>query len=117
GCALLFLVSGEAAPAQGRRVLPGHVPPEAARMVPFDLLPASERLNLAISLPLRNQAALETLLHELYAPASTNFDQCLTPEKFTETFGATEQDYQAVADFAVSHGLKITVKHPNRLVL
>ncbi|MEY2427778.1 MAG: hypothetical protein QOJ40_663, partial [Verrucomicrobiota bacterium] len=117
GCALLFLVSGEAAPAQGRRVLPGHVPPEAARMVPFDLLPASERLNLAISLPLRNQAALETLLHELYDPASTNFHQWLIPEKFAENFGATEQDYQAVADFAVSKGLKITVKHPNRLVL
>jgi hypothetical protein len=94
-----------------------HVPPAAARLTPVGNLPGSQRLNLAIGLPLRNQQELDTLLQQLYNPASPNYHRYLTPEEFTARFGPTEKDYQAVMDFAKSNGLAVTATHPNRVVL
>jgi hypothetical protein len=74
-------------------------------------------LNLAIGLPLRNQQELDTLLQQLYDPASPNYRRYLTPEEFTQRFGPAEKDYQAVMDFAKSNGLTVTGTHPNRVVL
>ena len=54
-------------------MLHGHVPPAIARFhfQPINRLPATNHLNLAIGLPLRNQEALDKLLAEIYDPAST----------------------------------------------
>ena len=84
--------------AAERQVLHGHVPAAVARfnLQPTGQLPATKSLHLAIGLPLRNQAALDDLLQQLYDPASPNYHQFLTPEQFTARFGPTEQDYQAV---------------------
>ena len=74
-------------------------------------------MNLAIGLPLRNQEALTNLLQQIYDPASPNFHHYLTPEEFTAQFGPTEQDYQAVIDFARANGLTVIGTHPNRMLL
>jgi len=94
-----------------------HVPTAAARLTPVGHLTASHRLNLAIGLPLRNQQQLDALLQQLYDPASPNYRRYLAPEEFTEQFGPTETDYQALMDFAKSYGLTVTATHPNRVVL
>ncbi|MGA2138690.1 MAG: protease pro-enzyme activation domain-containing protein [Verrucomicrobiia bacterium] len=104
------------AQAQQRRTLPSHVP-ASAHGQPVDRLPGSTRLNLAIGLPLRNQEALTKLLQQIYDPGSPQYRQYLTPEQFTEKFGPTEQDYQAVIDFANRSGFRITATHPNRVLL
>ena len=106
-----------AAAAERQKLKGGHVPAAVARLAPVGGLPGSQRLNLAIGLPLRNQAELDTLLQQLYDPASPNYHRYLTPEQFTERFGPTEQDYQALMDFAKANGLTVTVTHPNRVVL
>ena len=80
-------------------------------------LPGSQRLGLAITLRLRNQEELVTLLHDLYDPTSPNDRHFLTVEEFTERFGPTEEDYEAVANFARSNGLAVTHTAANRLVL
>ena len=95
----------------------GHIPAALTRLTPIGILPASHRLNLAISLPLRNEQELDALLQQLYDTASPNYRRYLTPEQFTQRFGPTEQDYQALMDFAKSNGLTVTVTHPNRVVL
>ena len=97
----------------------GHLPEAVARfhLQPAGRLSATQHLNLAIGLPLRNQEALDHLLQQLYDPASPRFHQYLTPEQFTERFGPTEQDYQAVIDFAEANGLTVTGTHPNRVVV
>jgi hypothetical protein len=110
----LPLASG-AAPSQ--KLIIGHVPATLARSQPIGRLPATNQLRLAIGLPLRDPAGLQTFLAQLYDPASPNFRQYLTPEEFTARFAPTEQDYQAVKDFAKSNGLTVTVTHPNRVVL
>ena len=68
-------------------------------------------------MPLRNQEALGNLLHDLYDPASPKYRQYLTPEQFTEQFGPTKDDYEAVINFAEANGLKVTITHPNRVLL
>ena len=105
--------------AAGRQVLHGHVPAAVARfnLQPTGQLPATKSLHLAIGLPLRNQAALTDLIQQLYDPASPNYHQYLTPKQFTEQFGPTEQDYQAVKDFARTNGLTVTATYGNRLLL
>ena len=105
--------------AEGQRARVGsiHVPAAAAQLAPAGQPPGTRRLNLAIGLPLRNTAELDRLLQQLYDPASPNYHRYLTPEQFTQRFGPTEQDYQALMDFAKANGLTVTVTHPNRVVL
>jgi uncharacterized repeat protein (TIGR03803 family) len=115
----MLLVFTRVSPAAERQVLRGHVPEAIARLNlrPVGRLPATKRLNLAIGLPLRNTNALNKLLQDLYDPASPQFRSYLTPEQFTERFGPTQQDYDAVVQFTKRHGLDITVTHPNRVLL
>src|SRR5438045_2203028 len=112
---LPFLTTAQ--PAARQPLPPRHLPPPALALRPLDRLPTTNRLNLAIGLPLRNQAALHSLLQQLYDPVSTNYHHYLTPEQFTERFGPTEQDYRTVRNFARANGLKVTTEHPNRLLL
>ncbi len=118
GLGLLLLV-GSAHPvfAAGRQVLYGHIPAVVSGLQPLGHLPGTNRLQLAIGLPLRNEPALDELLRQIYDPASPNFRHYLTPQQSTERFGPTEQDYQAVIDFVKANGLKVTARHDNRLLL
>ncbi|MEI6676229.1 MAG: protease pro-enzyme activation domain-containing protein, partial [Verrucomicrobiota bacterium] len=97
--------------------LHGHVPAAVPALQPVERLPATQRVQLAIGLPLRNPDALKSLIADLYNPASPSYRQYLTPAQFAERFGSTANDYQAVMDFAQANGLTITMTHPNRLVL
>jgi hypothetical protein len=100
-----------------RQRLHGHIPEAVSHLQPMGRFPGTNRLNLAIGLPLRNEEALDNLLQQIYDPASPNYRQYLTPEKFTEMFGPTEQDYQAVIDFAKTNGLTVTGMSANRVLL
>ena len=105
--------------ANDRRVLRGHVPPVVAKrnLRPVGRLPATNRLYLAIGLPLRNTNDLARLLRETYDPASPQFRHYLTLEQFTERFGPSPEDYEALKRFAVQHGLQVAATHPNRVIL
>jgi len=118
GVALLLGATYPGAAAE-RQALHGHVPAAVARfhLEPTGEMPATKDIKLAIGLPLRNEAALDDLLRQIYDPASPKFHQYLTPEQFTAQFGPTAQDYQAVIDFAQASGLTVTGMHRNRVVL
>ena len=79
-------------------------------------LPSTTSLNLALGLPLRDQAALTGLLKEIYDPASPSYRHYFTPEQFDERFGPTEADYHAVIGFAKAHNLAVTGTHPNHIL-
>jgi hypothetical protein len=115
---LLFcLTLAAGAQAVQTQSLPGHVPAAVAGLTPLGRLPATHVLLLAIGLPLRNKAELTNLLQSIYDPASPAYHHYLTPAQFAETFGPTEEDYQAVAAFAKTSGLTVTATHSNRVVL
>jgi hypothetical protein len=99
------------------QVIQGQAPPGIATLTPTGNLAATQQLNLAISLPLRNTSELTNLLQQLYDPASTNYHHYLTPAQFTEKFGPSVEDYQKVIAFAQAHSLAVTYEHSNRVIL
>ncbi len=103
--------------AGGQQALHGHIPAAVVALKPMGRLAGTNRLDLAIGLPLRNGDKLAQLLRQISDPVSPNFRHYLTPAQFTEQFGPTEEDYEAVAAFATAHGLKVSVRHPNRMLL
>lgn len=99
------------------QVLHGHVRPVTRKLAPLHRMDAATTLDLSIALPLRNPDKLTNLLQEMYHPGGTNYRHFLTPEEFTAAFGPTPEDYQAVVDFAATHGLTVTKTHPNRTLV
>ncbi len=114
---LFFLWCAASAQEAGRQTLNGHIPDAITALQPMGRLAGTNRLNLAVSLPLRNGDKLSQLLKEITDPASPNFRHYLTPAQFAEQFGPCEADYQAVIAFARAHGLAVTSTHPNRMLL
>ncbi len=115
--ALFGATSDLAGPATGMKVLPLHVPAAAVHSKATGILPPTERLRLAVGLPLRDARGLDEFLAQVYDPASPNYRRFLTPEGFTERFGPIAEDYQAVVEFAQTNGLIVAATHGNRLLL
>ena len=97
--------------------LHGHVPSVVSHLTALSRVNATNRLHLAIGLPLRNQDAVDSLLQQINDPASPNYHHYLTPEEFAAHFGPTEQDYQAVKDFIRAKGLTVSRADGNRMLL
>ena len=70
-------------------------------------LPSDQIMNLDVVLALRDQAGLDLFLKELYDPASPSYRHFLTVAEFTERFGPTQQDYDAVVRFAKASGFAV----------
>jgi subtilase family serine protease len=70
-------------------------------------LPETQPMRIDIVLPLRDQAGLDSFLHELYDPSSPSYRHFLTVQEFTAKFGPTQQDYDAVVGYAKAHGLAV----------
>ncbi|MBW8864697.1 MAG: hypothetical protein JF609_07200 [Verrucomicrobia bacterium] len=102
---------------KGRTDMRGHVPPAVSRLAARGHLPSTNDLALAISLPLRDEPALDEFIRQLHDPAGTNFHKFITPPEFAERFGPADQDYRAIIAFARSNGLSVTETFTNRLVL
>jgi subtilase family serine protease len=98
--------------------LAGHIPAKAVANARFlGGLPGNTPISLAFVLPLRNQADLADLLKRLYDPTDPLYGHYLTPQEFTDRFGPTQDDYDAVAGYASGLGFTVTGKHPNRTLL
>jgi len=78
-------------------------------------LPAGQPMRLVLVLPHRNQAALDNLLKDLYDPSSASYRRFLTVEEFTNMFGPSQEDYNAVARFAEAHGFTVVGTSRNRM--
>jgi subtilase family serine protease len=78
-------------------------------------LPATQPIRLVLVLPHRNEAALDSLLQNLYDPSSPSYRQFLTVEEFTDRFGPSQEDYNAVISFAQTHGLTVVGTSRNRM--
>src|SRR5580658_3733397 len=96
-CAALSFVFPQSGRAADYHPLSFHVPAAVALgQKPTGDLADTNRLHLAIGLPLRNQAGLDALLQQLYDPKSPNYRHYLTVAQFTEKFGPSQADYEAV---------------------
>jgi hypothetical protein len=115
--ALVGMVWPSSGAVAGMKTLPGHVPKVVPQLAASGRLSSATNLYLSIGLPLHNRDALAVLLQQTYDPASTNYHHYLTPDEFTSRFGPTEQDYQAVLNFARTNGLTVAKTHGNRMLV
>jgi subtilase family serine protease len=113
----LFLAAP--AMAEPRLTMTTHVPAAVVngKAVRVGGMEGTAHMSLAVSLPLRNDADLDDLLRELYDPQSPNYRRYLTVAEFTERFGPSLDDREAVVHFAEAHGLRVTEAPVNRLVV
>ena len=70
-------------------------------------MPADQTMRLNMVLALRDRAGLQSYIKELYNPNSAVYHQYLTVQDFTNLFGPTQADYDAVVQFAKSHGFAV----------
>jgi subtilase family serine protease len=117
--ALAALAAAATASGQMQPLLTHHVRPatQNGEAKALGEMPASQNLRLVITLPLRNQQALENLLADLYNPASPSYHHFLTVEQFTAEFGPTQEDYNSAIAYAEEHGLTVAATSPNRVNL
>lgn len=107
------------AQVEPRAAMAAHVPEAVSNgLAPLvGHVPATQRLSLAISLPLRNPAELDDLLQRIYDPQSPNFHQYLSVSEFTERFGPMPADHAALVTFARAHNLDVIDIPVNRMVV
>jgi Pro-kumamolisin, activation domain len=84
--------------------LAGPVPPDAA-------------VSLAIGLPVKDPSGLQAFIRDVSDPHSPQFRQHISQADFCTTYGAAEQDYQALRDWAGASGFTITATYPSNLLL
>lgn len=70
-------------------------------------LPATQSMRIDVVLPLRDQAGLESFLQKLYDPSSPSYRHYLSVLEFTERFGPSQADYDALIDFAKANSLAV----------
>src|SRR5271154_353173 len=103
------LISVVASNSWAQSVMTRHVR-EATRSgeaKPMGQLAPDKIMNLDLVLPLRDQAGLDAFLKELYDPDSSSYRHFLTVSEFTERFGPTQEDYDAVVRFAKANGFEV----------
>src|ERR1700721_1575586 len=107
---LAFASSTPAALAQPQALLTHHVR-EVVRngQAPFvGRLPATQSMHIDIVPAVRDQAGLDSFLREIYNPSSPSYRQVLTVEQFTERFGPSQKDFDALIHFATANGFAVT---------
>ena len=104
---------------QTRQTLARHVPQAVSTGAakPLGLLPSTQRLNISMVLPLRNQKQLIKLLSRIYDPSSPDYHHYLTVAEFTDQFAPSELDFQSVVDYAEANGMTVTSRPANRVVI
>jgi Pro-kumamolisin, activation domain/IPT/TIG domain len=96
-----------------------HVRPIVAsgQAAPVGPLPPSQRLRLSLALPLRDPDGLKVLLPALADPRSPHYRQYLSVQDFTDRYGPSEADYDAVLAFARANNMTVTDLAPNRMLV
>jgi kumamolisin len=75
---------------------------------PIGQLPLNQTMSLDVVLPLSDQAGLDSFLASLYDPSSLAYRHFLTVPEFTERFGPSQADYDAVVRFLQANGFTVT---------
>jgi len=95
--------------SQASTVLTRHVR-EATRTgqaKPLGRLPEGQVMQLDVVLPLRDPDGLKSFLADVYDPTSFSYRRFLTPTEFTERFGPTEENYDAVVSYVKANGFEV----------
>ena len=105
-CSSVLLVG---IPAQAQSLLTHHMREDVSggKAQLLNRLPETQTLRLDVVLPLRDPAGLEKFLQDVYDPSSASYRHFLTVPEFTARFGPTQEDYDAVIQYAASNGFTV----------
>jgi subtilase family serine protease len=95
--------------AQSQTLMTRHVR-EAVRTGEAKLvghLPATQTMRFDVVLALRHQPELQDFLRDLYDPSSSSYKHYVTVPEFTERFGPSQEDYDALISFAKNAGFTL----------
>ncbi len=116
--ASLALLSPQKARTEKQTVsLAQHIPAAIKSSQMLGRANANEKIQLALTLPLKNTEDLDTFLRRVYDRHDPIYGQYLTSEEFTANHAPTEEEYNEVIAFAKAHGLEISNVAPNRILL
>lgn len=102
--------------AQQRHTLPTNLA-APANAQPAAAVPDQQQIRFGLTLPIRNAAALQTLIREQQDPSSPHYHQYLSRQQFVDQFGPTQADYNSVLSFAKAQGFTVTRTFANRLLV
>jgi kumamolisin len=74
---------------------------------PIGQLPSDQVMTLHVVLQLSDRPGLQAFLKELYNPASPSYRHFVTPAEFTERFGPSQANYDAVVHFVEANGFTV----------
>ncbi|MDG7000481.1 MAG: hypothetical protein JRN15_15410 [Nitrososphaerota archaeon] len=86
-------------------------------LTPVGPMDSTAHLDLVITLALRNQQKLSTLLHNLYDPTSPEYHQFLSHPQFVSEFGPSQASYDQVVSFAKANGFTVTRTTADRMLV
>jgi hypothetical protein len=97
----------------------GHTPPAvvngSAKLVQH--YNPSQMLRLTLGLQPPHMTEEKQFLEDLQTKGSPDFHHFLSPEEWSKRFDPSEQDEQAVVDWAKAHSLNVTHRFSNRLLV
>ena len=107
--AMVLMLSAAATNSYAQSLLTRHVRESTRNGEAQDLgpLPASQILQLDVVLSLRDRAGLEAFLEDVYDPSSLSYRHFLSVGEFTERFGPSQADYEAVVRFMKARGFEV----------
>ncbi|HYM74481.1 MAG TPA: S53 family serine peptidase [Candidatus Dormibacteraeota bacterium] len=105
--------------AQSQTLMTRHTRDEVtSRIAPLvGHLSATQKMEITLVLPHRNQSELEQFLNDLQDPTHPSYRHFLTVEQFTEKYGPSREDYASVQAWAKQNGFEIKATSRNRMIL
>jgi len=89
----------------------------SAKKKKLGVLNADELIDVALTLPYRNQSGLDQLLVDLYDPTSPLYGQYLVPSEFKSRFCPSDDDITEIKTVLDRHSLTITKVAPNNVLV
>jgi len=105
----IVLVANVVCQAQSQILLTRHVREATlnGQALLVGRLPVTQSMRIDIVLALRHQPELENFLKELYDPSSSSYHNFVTVPEFTERFGPSQEDYDALIHLAQANGFTV----------
>src|SRR5438874_1229885 len=111
------VLTANAAPARSKPLAARNVTPGLPNAVRLGRMDPRKKINVTVSLALRNRAALNRFIAGVSDPASPSYGRYLQPAQFAALFGASPAQVQPVAGYLRSQGLTVTSVSANHTLV
>jgi|AGTN01.2.fsa_nt_gi Predicted protease len=101
----------------GKATLSGNTPAAITHSQRVNHAEGTERMEIVVSLNLRDEAALNQLLQDMRDPASPQYRKFISASEFANRFAPANSDVDRVVLFLKEYGIQVTEISPNRTLI